>query len=153
MLPHSSDLRKGRVSITGQVYLLTTSTANRAPVFDDFQAARFCISAMHYQQRLGRVESLAYVLMPDHLHWLVELQQGELAGVMKSVKAFSSRQVNKMFQRSGQLWQDGYHDRALRCDEDIMAVARYVVANPVRAGLVDRVFDYPHWDAVWVGED
>ena len=45
MQPHSCDLRKGRVSIIGQVYLLTTSTENRVTVFDDFQAARLCISS------------------------------------------------------------------------------------------------------------
>ena len=35
-------------------------------------------------------------------------------------------------------------------DEDLVAVARYIVANPVRAGLVKNVRDYPHWDAVWL---
>ena len=43
-----------------------------------------------------------------------------------------------------------HHDRALRRDEDLLAVARYIVANPLRAGLVRRVGDYPLWDAVWL---
>jgi len=38
----------------------------------------------------------------------------------------------------------------LRNDEDLLDVARYVVANPVRAGLVPRVGDYPFWNAVWL---
>ncbi len=41
----------------------------------------------------------------------------------------------------------------LRNDEDLTTVARYLIANPVRAGLVDRAGMYPFWDAVWVGED
>jgi putative transposase len=48
------------------------------------------------------------------------------------------------------LWQKGYHDRAIRREEDLLAVARYIVANPLRAGLVKRVGDYPLWDAVWL---
>jgi hypothetical protein len=48
------------------------------------------------------------------------------------------------------LWQDGFHDRAVRRDEDIVAIARYIVANPLRAGLVERLADYPHWDAIWL---
>jgi REP element-mobilizing transposase RayT len=48
------------------------------------------------------------------------------------------------------VWQPGYHDHAVRQDEDLRAMARYVVANPVRAGLVKDIGDYPHWDAVWL---
>jgi hypothetical protein len=48
------------------------------------------------------------------------------------------------------LWQRGFHDHALRQDDDLAAAARYVIANPVRRGLVKRVADYPHWDAVWL---
>jgi len=40
-----------------------------------------------------------------------------------------------------------------RCDEGLRAVARYVIANPVRAGLAERVGDYPFWDAVWLDSD
>ena len=50
----------------------------------------------------------------------------------------------------GQLWQAGYHDHALRSDEDVREVALYVIANPRRAGLVDRFRDYPPWDAAWI---
>ena len=42
------------------------------------------------------------------------------------------------------LWQDGFYDRILRRDEDSLDVAAYIVANPVRAGLVHRVTDYPY---------
>ena len=51
---------------------------------------------------------------------------------------------------SGRVWAAGYHDRALRAEVDIPHVARYLVLNPVRAGLVARVGDYPFWDAVWI---
>jgi len=48
------------------------------------------------------------------------------------------------------VWQDGFHDHALRREEDLKEVARYIIANPVRAGLVTRVGDYPLWDACWL---
>jgi putative transposase len=48
------------------------------------------------------------------------------------------------------LWQPGYFDRALRKEDDRLAVARYLVANPLRAGIVQRIGDYPHWDSVWL---
>jgi REP element-mobilizing transposase RayT len=48
------------------------------------------------------------------------------------------------------VWQNGFHDHALRQEEDLAEVARYIVANPLRAGLVERLGDYPHWHAIWL---
>jgi hypothetical protein len=48
------------------------------------------------------------------------------------------------------VWQTGYHDHALRREEDIVQVSRYVVANPLRAGLVELLGDYPLWDAAFL---
>jgi REP element-mobilizing transposase RayT len=48
------------------------------------------------------------------------------------------------------IWQPGFHDHALRHDDDVAEIARYIVANPLRAGLVARLGDDSHWDAVWV---
>ena len=53
-------------------------------------------------------------------------------------------------ERWAKVWQKGFHDHAIRRDEDIKAVARYIIANPLRAGMVDRIGDYPFWDAVWL---
>ncbi|MNR61582.1 hypothetical protein D3C85_1833710 [compost metagenome] len=58
--------------------------------------------------------------------------------------------LNRSIGRDGPLWQHGFHDRAIRREEDLQAVARYIVANPLRAGLVERIGDYPLWDAVWL---
>ncbi len=69
---------------------------------------------------------------------------------MHLVKGRSARQINLAFGRTQRLWQPGFHDRALRAEEDRLAAARYIVANPLRAGLVRRVADYPHWDCVWL---
>ncbi|NUT74814.1 hypothetical protein HNO86_07130 [Pseudomonas sp. C1C7] len=43
-----------------------------------------------------------------------------------------------------------HYDRAVRREKDVKHLARYVVANPIRAGLVERVHDYPLWDACWL---
>jgi len=48
------------------------------------------------------------------------------------------------------VWQRGFHDHALRAEEDIVGVARYLVANPLRAGLCDKIGNYPYWNAQWL---
>ena len=83
--------------------------------------------------------------MPDHLHWLMQLGETHpLSAVVRDVKALSSRRLGR------RLWQKGFYDHALREDEDLRELARYIIANLVRAGLVEKTGDYSHWDAVWL---
>ena len=152
MPAHAAALRRGRHSQPGLMYLVTTVVRQRQPVFADFVLARLVIGQLRHTDALGRSRTLAFVLMPDHLHWLMQLQQGTLSRVVGDLKANAAKVVQRATGHAGQpLWQHGFHDHALRRDEDLAAVARYVVRNPVRAGLVRRVGDYPHWDAIWVG--
>ena len=143
--PHSRNLRRGRFSQAGQIYLLTMVGVGRSPVFEDFFAARCVVRAMHEPSVVSVAETLAFVVMPDHVHWLVQLKDGaRLGDVVRRLKARVTMVLG------APVWQRGFHDHALRKEEDVAGTARYVVANPVRAGLVRRVGDYPHWDAVWV---
>jgi putative transposase len=143
--PHARNLRQGRYSQAGQIYLLTLVTAARERVFQDFSAARKAVRIFGEQAVRQYVTTLAFVVMPDHLHWLLEL--GSEGGVSEAVRVYRAKVSLALGRR---IWQKGFYDRALRRDEDLVAVARYVVGNPVRAGIVDRVGDYPHWDAVWI---
>jgi putative transposase len=144
-------LRKGRYSEPGRDYLVTVVTHSRHTWFAAFDVARCVIAEMRRVESCGAVSSLAWVLMPDHLHWLFSLgSTASLAQVMQQFKGRSARVANRQLGRSGAFWQRAFHDHALRDEEDRVAVARYVVANPLRAGLVSRIGDYPHWDAVWV---
>jgi putative transposase len=147
---HAGRLRKGRYSQPGQIYLITVVTHQRQRFFRDWQMGRLLVHQMRDAQRQGLVESLAWVVMPDHLHWLVELENSTLEDLVLTVKSHTARHVNKSLGRSGRFWQRGFHDRAIRYEEDLETVARYVIANPIRAGLVRRVHDYPLWDAIWV---
>ncbi len=89
--------------------------------------------------------------MPDHWHGLVRLGSADaLPELMRRVKAVTAREVNRHFKRQGPLWMRAYHERALHHDEDMREAARYIVANPVRAGLVQSVGQYPYWDAAWI---
>lgn len=142
---HSSHrLRKGRYSEAGQIYLVTAVTLDRAAVFSELAKARLLIHTMREDARRGSHTTLAFVVMPDHLHWLLQLHQGSLSSLVGRVKSISARRLGR------RIWQDSFHDKALRHEEDLVALARYVVANPLRAGLVERIGDYPHWDAIWL---
>ncbi|MGH8380846.1 REP-associated tyrosine transposase [Pseudomonas sp.] len=146
----SGHLRIGRYSESGRIYLLTSNTWERNPVFSDFFLGRLLVQQFRVAEENGQVRSLAWVVMPDHFHWLVELQDVQLARLMAKVKAASAIAINHRRGQTGEFWQSGFHDHALRHEDDLLHAARYVVANPLRAGLVTRLVDYPLWDAIWL---
>ncbi len=143
-------LRRGRVSERGRCYSVTTVTSRRIPWFRAPACARAAILVLRDTARTCRVTTVAWVLMPDHLHWLFALDcDVALADVMRRFKSRSAQAVNRVLDRTGPVWQRAYYDHALRRDEDLRRAARYVIENPLRAGLVPRLGDYPYWDSVW----
>ncbi|MFJ7793628.1 REP-associated tyrosine transposase [Pseudomonas sp. NPDC096950] len=149
-LSASHRLRIGRYAEHNRIYLLTANTLKREPVFRDYTLGRMVVHQFKQAQDQGFADTLAFVVMPDHFHWLIQLQKGSLGQLMCQTKSLSARAINESSGRTGSLWQQGFHDRALRREECLVRAARYVVSNPLRAGLVGRFGDYPLWDAVWL---
>ena len=147
---HDHRLRTGRYSETGQIYLVTAVVRNRQPVFSGFKTGRLVVDAFRKAQQEQLANSLAWVVMPDHFHWLIELRNISLSKLIARTKSRTTVALNRAIQREGPLWQAGFHDRAIRKEEDLQAVARYIVRNPIRAGLVLKAGDYPLWDAIWL---
>jgi len=141
---NSKNLRQGRYSKPGYVYHITFSTLHRSPVFNCFDKARAVIKQLSASDSSGFTETLSFCVMPDHVHWLFKLHKGELSNNIQRVKANCSREL------AVKLWNKSFYDHAIRSDESLINVARYIVANPLRAGLVKSVGNYPHWDSVWL---
>ena len=88
----------------------------------------------------------SYVLMPDHVHFFARPEvnarpKAEWVGMWKSV---SSRRIAATLGIQAPIWQRDYFDRYLRSSESYSEKWQYVAQNPVRAGLVGRVEDWPH---------
>lgn len=132
-------------------YHVTSVTAHRRPWFKSFDGASAAASAFTDSLSMGDATLMAWVLMPDHAHWLLQLGPHDTLGrVVSRMKARSSAAVNNLQGGCQNVWARAYHDHAIRDTEDLRNVARYIVANPLRAGLVQGLGDYPFWDAVWL---
>src|SRR5438552_3655286 len=113
---NSSALRKGRVSLKDR-YLLTATTQSRIPWFLDFFSARIVVRALRHHDVLGDTHSHAYVVMPDHVHWLFTLTGNRsLDKIMQAAKGYSAYQINATG-HAKKIWQAGFHDRAVREEE------------------------------------
>ncbi|ALS95615.1 hypothetical protein ADT26_08715 [Xanthomonas oryzae] len=143
-------LRPRRHALANCCYLRTVTNCQRQRIVDDFQlaasACRVFIAALPEDAALP-----AWVLMPDHVHWLVQLGNvTPLARVVSCMKTASTRAVNQQRGVPAAVWARAYHDRGLRKEDDLRSVAGDLIANPLRAGLVERVGDSPFWDAIWL---
>ena len=92
-----------------------------------------------------RYSLLAWCIMPNHVHVLVETLQGHtLSGIVKSWKSFTSRQANALLRpHRCTFWEPDYFDRYMRNEDHLMRTIEYVENNPVKAGLVDKAADWP----------
>ncbi|SDR18976.1 REP element-mobilizing transposase RayT [Pseudoxanthomonas sp. CF385] len=146
-----SELRKGRSSEAGQAYMVTFTTVDRRPLFLDPERAMDACRAMTSSRLWYRSRLLCWVLMPDHWHGVIELGAlDSLSTTVQRLKSNSGRSIRLHHPESGPVWDKGFHDHALRSGPSILAAGRYIVANPLRAGLARSVADYAWWDAVWL---
>ena len=146
-------LRRGRISLPGHTYFVTTVCHRRRPYFRSWSVASAVCREFSASRLWRDSEVLCWVLMPDHLHFLVELGELEtLDALMRRMKAVTSRVAKAVDgRREGPTWMPGFHERLMRDGLNREAAARYIVANPVRAGLVRSCREYPYWDAIWLG--
>jgi len=142
---HGRQLRSGRYSQGGGVYHVTTVTRHRQAWFEKAELARLMCRTLMWSDQQGYTSTYCFVVMPDHFHWLFSLQgKHSLSSTLNLVKGRSGRLSG------GKIWQRGFHDHALRNEESIKDVARYIVANPLRARLVYSLRDYSYWNAMWL---
>lgn len=85
----------------------------------------------------------AYVVMPNHVHLLIE-PRVELRRITQGIKGATARRANQILARAGQpFWQDESFDRWVRNENEFERIRNYVVQNPVSAGLVKSAKDWP----------
>ena len=82
-----------------------------------------------------RYRLAAWVIMPNHVHVLVEVWRMPIGELLKSWKGVSARAVNLVLGSSGTLWQREYWDRYIRDEAHYRKARHYIEANPVKAGL------------------
>jgi len=144
-LPQGKRLRTGRVSLPHHIYLVTAVTQSRTRIFIRHPAATIAAQCFYADTVTRHVDTLAFVVMPDHIHWLMQLTGN--TSLSETTRIYKARVSLLLGER---VWQRGFHDHALRAEEDIAGVARYIVANPLRAGLCKKIGDYPYWNAIWL---
>jgi putative transposase len=147
---HSRNLRTGRCSEPNRIYFVTSTCYDRQKYFSSHTNAQILLDEFNRPRSHTNCVSLAHVVMPDHFHWLVQIDREKtLHEVVRKLKGRSARRINLARQAPARVWQPGFHDHAVRVEEDLKNLANYLIQNPLRAGLVSDVEDYQYWGSVW----
>lgn len=106
------------------------------------QIAEVVAEARHYRDG-NKYNLLAFCIMPNHVHAIVERSVAPLYSTLQSLKNRTSRQANLILQRTGKFWQAESYDHVIRCGEELQRTLWYVLNNPVKAQLVDSWDQWP----------
>lgn len=99
-----------------------------------------------------RYELIAWAVMPNHVHVVIATSSGwPLDKVVHGWKSYTANAVNKLLNRSGVLWMPDYFDVLITHADMLEATVKYTEYNPVAAGLVQRMEDWPYSSAGYHG--
>jgi len=131
-----------RIEFAGALYHVTARGNARMPIFGDDADRREFLSVLG--QVLERFNWLlhAYCLMGNHYHLMVETAQPNLSAGMRHVNGIYTQRFNRRHARVGHVLQGRFKAILVERDSYLLELCRYVVLNPVRAGLVERAQDY-----------
>ena len=122
---------------------LTFCTVHRQSLFTTHVVVGLVLQQIARAADEQQFAVIVYCFMPDHVHLLVEGQRADSDGkkFIARAKQYSGFYYKK--EHRSNLWQRYGFEHTLRDDELTLVVAKYILENPVRAGLVERVEDYP----------
>jgi len=128
----------------GWAYFLTIRPREGTRPFENRRLAAEAANTLLTLQALSGVGVLAYCIMPDHVHLVCWTPDGSasIPSFVRRFKSFVARTA-RACGCSDRLWQRYCYDHIVRKSEDLPGMCEYVVANPVRKGLVVEVEDYP----------
>jgi putative transposase len=106
--------------------------------------AKCVVDALRFGKTdMNLYELVAFCVMANHVHLLIQPSAG-LSQITRALKGFTAREANRILERTGQRFlQDESYDRWIRDKDALNRVIRYIERNPVSAGLVTAIEDYP----------
>ncbi|MCF8051888.1 MAG: transposase [Desulfobacterales bacterium] len=131
------------------VYFLTLCARHLpAAPFQNPAIAEGVVNSLAYIRDAKRGNIYCYCLMPDHLHLaLSPLLDLGVSDIVRQLKSYTTRFAWN-FGIRGRLWQKSFYDHIARKDEDLVGICEYILANPVRKGLV-RSADQWQYCGLW----
>jgi putative transposase len=130
--------RRARLEVSAGIHHVFARGNDRRPIFVDDLDRRAYLDALRQVVHLYRWRCLAYCLMPNHVHLLIETPRPNLAEGMRLLHGFYAQGFNARHGRSGHLFQGRYGCVPVTDDAQLATTVAYIATNPVAARLVAR---------------
>jgi REP element-mobilizing transposase RayT len=158
--------RRGRLNFTNEsLFFVTTTVVDFTRVFiKDIYCDLLIKNILHYQRKY-RFSILAYVIMPSHFHWIVEVnkQSGTISDIMRDIKKYSAWDIMEEIEKfdknlvevftnaaksypsqKRKFWMQRFDDQVIRNEKMFWVKLHYIHNNPVEADLADKPEDYKY---------
>ncbi|MHB1000122.1 MAG: transposase [Armatimonadota bacterium] len=143
--PQKKQIRLDRDSYgtEGSVFHIIIRTAGNKKLFHEPTIAADIFNGILKGKIARQSDLYAVCLMPDQVHLLLGIRQVNLIDLIRGWKAFTTNRLHQLG-INGDIWHRSFYDHEMRNDEDLLAAAKDIVENPVRAGLVPESSAYPY---------
>jgi putative transposase len=136
--------RQTRAVADGLLYHALNRGNNRAPVFFEADDYRAFLQALAQTQQRYPFQLYGYCLLPNHFHLLLAPATGQsISRIVQSLTVAHTWHYHKAHASSGHVWQGRFKSPVIQSDEHALTVLRYIESNPLRAGLVADLANYP----------
>lgn len=130
-----------RKSKTG-IYHVMMRGINKECIYQDNEDFNRFINILEQVKSISKFELYCYCLMDNHLHILLKELEEPISKIIKRIGTRYAYWYNKKYNRVGHLFQDRYKSECVETDKYFLVVMRYILNNPVNAGIVKRAKDY-----------
>ena len=142
--------RRIRMYLPGLPYHVVQRGNNREVCFIEVENYQFYLHLWEDQAQRYGLAVHAYVLMTNHVHFLVTPEQDRaVSTTMKVVGSRYAQYINKKYHRTGTLWEGRHHSSLVHSERYLLTCMRYIELNPVRAQMVKRPEEY-RWSSYGV---
>jgi REP element-mobilizing transposase RayT len=101
------------------------------------------IELLQDSSEMWKLRIAAYCLMPNHYHLLVQTPDANISRCMRHIDGVYAQHFNRRYDCDGQLFRGRFKSILIEVDEYLLHLVRYIHRNPLKAGLVDRIDEYP----------
>lgn len=138
---HAPDNSGAKTLRNFNLHFVTNVTRGRRPIL--VENRNLLYDAIKSVQGKAQFNMIAWVILPDHFHMIIDPMKENLSCLMRRIKlAFSRRYRDQLGDKQGRIWQYRFWDHIIRDQNDLNRHLDYIHYNPVKHGLVGKAADY-----------
>mgnify|MGYP000468063423 FL=1 len=132
-----------RIEFSGALYHVTSRGDGREDIFIDDSDRQIFLAVLQQVYERFNWQCYSYCLMSNHYHLLINTPEGNLSQGMRQLNGVYTQRFNRSHNRVGHVFQGRYKAILVQKDSYLLELSRYIVLNPVRAGMVRFAKDWP----------